>query len=261
LRDHSSGLPARDTEKKGSRVWFYSGLAAAMLLIGLILGGIFLLLTREPPQNYRSADQILRVSPEEHVSAELRPNSLLRPHLLPTAGTGRAWYLEGEGWFELDGRDSPFVLYTPELRISGTDSDAVFLAGSFAGTTRVWLESGSLELSHSETQVIHTLEAGQAAKAGSQGFTGPPYPADGIEFTGWRTGRLELNERKARDVIAELASYYGITLHASGEVLEMRLSGSIPLGTLSETLGELGGLLSGEFREAGAGTFRFSQDS
>lgn len=224
---------------------YYKFAVAALVLIA-ITSLIYLMLPSDAPQIYTSGSQIETVVLPDGSVAQLRPYSRLIEQ--PRSESTRAYELEGEAFFDIKhAADQPFSLTTAHglINVLGTR----FNVNTWSGSTRVYLESGAVQLSEINGGQSLEMKPGELALLHTDDGIRLEQPAEASQEMGWLRKELRFESRSVGQIARELEFHFNITIIAPDRIQQERLSGSIALDTPQQAMQDLSLVLEGQFRQ------------
>jgi transmembrane sensor len=247
---------------KGAR-WKTIGLAAAAVLaVGLalnwniastLLQSFRVGASATPRMAATVAAELDTVELPDGSRAILAPNSSLRYTISPRSGP-RELQLEGEAYFDVEhDPERPFRVRTRHAVVE--DLGTVFVVREYAGDPRmrVAVRSGAAALRARDDSSASRIElrSGDGAYVDSSGaiarFTGDP-----ASYGSWTRGKFEFDAASLPDVLAELASWYGVEFRMSDPTLEKQyFTGGFSSASLSRVLEILGPIVHARFEQEG----------
>lgn len=230
--------------------------AAAVLLIGTILGITYFQFLDRPTLVAEAGPSLETVQLKDGSQATLRPHSKLLS--LQVSAENMKYQLEGEAYFEVmrnPNRKFSVRTQTGEVQVLGTK----FVLSSWSNTTEVYLEEGSLKLRALKTGDSVILKPGQSAILDKAANTPKVTDSKGTEYMDWLQQQLVFDNRPAKQIVAELEHHFNISVKLPQAVAEDSLSGQLPLQKLDRALSDLGLVLGGTFTQTGPQSYLFEK--
>lgn len=227
--------------------------AAAIVLIAAVIGILYLQFSSQSSLIAESGSAPYSITLEDGSEVTLRPWSKF--HALEEPGRYR---LEGEARFEVayhPGREFSVEAGGGRVTVLGT----AFVLSDWGAVTRVYLEEGSLQFETVGRTDSVILEPGQFSTLSAGELLEPSF-SDRAEYTDWLRNEMVFDNRPARMVFNELEQHFRLSVSAPDSVMDMRISGTLVLGSEAETLESLGIVLGGRFIPTGTSAYRFSPD-
>lgn len=221
------------------RVW----LAAASILIALIFT-IFIIQPSKPELLAETGNQLDMIELQDGSEVTLRPHSSL--HQLQFSNNEQKYKLSGEGYFTVaPNKDRIFTVESEfgRVEVLGTN----FVMRDWGGTTRVFLEKGSVRFENSDRSQAVLIEPGQYSYINSEGMLFEPDSADINEFIDWTRNELIFTNRPASYIFSELEHQFQISIEAPDVIMNDTLGGAISLRERDQSLKDLGDVLNGKF--------------
>ena len=227
---------------------------AASLLIAAFIGfATYFYLSQQPQMIASSSATIQTVTLEDGSRVTLRPYSSIEA--LSVSPGEHSYKLEGEAYFDVvENSRRTFSVRAGNgvVRVLGTSFDL----SNWGNQTQVYLEEGAIEFRNLETDETVTLSPGQAAEIGPDNLLNTK-PAEIIEYTDWMNRELTFRNKTASYVFSEMEQEYNITISAPDSILNARLSGSLSLDNIGESLEDLSLVLDGQFVNKGENSYTF----
>lgn len=233
------------------RLWFIAGMAAAAMLPVVIAVSVVLgvrvsrldryenVIAREQVVKTGRGEELLTVLPDGS-RVRMAPESELRYSLSSYNDRVRDVAWEGEGLFEVEhDENSPFTVHAEEfdVRVLGT-TFSVDVRRS-ATDAKVYLESGSIELSSVKGGERCRLTPGCLATISRT--TGRITMRRMPEFSSDMGGSvLNFYDVALRDVLTRMELYYPKRFEAPEEMAGMTFTGALPKSNLEEAMTILG---------------------
>lgn len=227
---------------------------AAVLVIAVGLGWLILQGDAEPVLLAEAGDAMMTYQADDGSTITLRPHATL--HREVAAETRMRYRLIGEGYFD--------ITHDPERTVEVEAEHALvtvlgtrFAVRTWGPGTTVYLDEGSIQLTSQTTNAATRLAPGQRATVGDDGSITPPTATSGAPATDWLRGEMTFEQEPLRDVLAEVAYHYGLTLDAPPAALDATLSGTVVLVERDQTLTDLGLVAGGQFVRVSDQHYRF----
>jgi len=226
---------------------------AATVLIAAFIGIFWFTSLDQPTLIGQSSSTIETIKLSDGSSVSLRPNSSLFEVAL--SNSQRAYKLEGEAFFNVSTNiNRPFSVTTNTgtITVLGTE----FNVSTWGKVTNVFLEEGSVRLDLvNKNSVI--LKPGETASLSESGIS-TPVTADINVLKDWLDNTLILKSTTVTNIISELEHHYNVTIDITEmENTSEKITGSIQLRDLKDTLRDLSIILGGTFREISSNSFVF----
>jgi len=258
LKNSLHTLPGSGVETAPSiytlRFWMA---AAAVLLLALFIGIYLYTTSPTGPVLVESAGSQVEFTAPDGSRITLRPYSSVR-ELASHEGL-LAYAVEGEAYFE--------VVHNParEFRVeTGSASVTVlgtrFTAGNIGGTSRVYLQNGSVRLTSQVSSESVILEPGFSAAVDADGNLLQPRPVTTEEAVGWLYEQLNFTARPAGEIITELQHHFNIRIAIPARMTTDTISGRILLDDAARALEDAGIALGGRFEKRNDGSYVFIND-
>jgi transmembrane sensor len=229
----------------------YFKYAAAALLLIAITSLIYLMLPSDAPEMYTSGSQIETVVLPDGSVVQLRPYSKLTEQ--GQSESDRAYDLEGEAFFDVKHSDQPFSVSTAHGRINVLGTR--FNVRTWSGSTRVFLESGVVQVSETDDGERREMKPGNLAELHAEAGIRIEQAADASQEIGWLREELRFQSRPVGQIAGELEFHFNITIIVPDRIQEERLSGSIALDTPQQAMQDLSLVLEGQFRQESASRY------
>jgi len=227
---------------------------AASLLIAAFIGfATYLYMSQQPQLIASSSASIQTLTLEDGSRVTLRPYSSLEA--LNVSPGEHSYKLEGEAFFDVvQNSDRIFSVRAGngKVRVLGTRFDL----SNWGDQTQVYLEEGSIRFENLETEDSVTLSPGEAAEIGPDNLLNSK-PAEINEYTDWINRELTFRNKTAQYIFSEMEQEFNISITAPDSVLNARLSGSLSLGNIDESLEDLSLVLDGQFIKDGENSYSF----
>jgi transmembrane sensor len=227
---------------------------AAALVIAVGLGWLVLQDDAEPTLLAEAGDAVTTYRADDGSTITLRPHATLYREV--ATDTRVRYRLTGEGYFD--------ITHDPERTVEVAADDALvtvlgtrFTVRTWGAGTTVYLDEGSIRLTSQTTDAVTRLAPGQRATVGDDGTITPPTATAGATATDWLRGEMTFEQEPLRDVLAEVAYHYGLTLDAPPAALDATLSGTVVLGERDQMLTDLGLVAGGQFVRVSDQHYRF----
>lgn len=204
-------------------------LAAAGLLLALVSGGVFHLVSRQPPaQTYATAlggSQQVRLADGSRM--ELNTNT--RVHTEVTSTSRTVTLDSGEAYFDVVHDDRrPFVVYAGNRRI--TDLGTRFSVYRKDDDVRVTVQEGRVRVDVLGNPLVASpvvAEGGHAVIArGAETLLIAKTPSDISNDLSWRSGMLVFNQQTLAEVAEQFNRYNRQRILVEGGARKIRIGGS-----------------------------------
>ncbi len=202
--------PRKKTLKVNRRLL---GIAAAVVPLIVAATGVYLLLNRRPVP---MTERIVSHSTTEHLTLAdnsdvwIHPGSKIKYAV--DFGSNREVYLEGEAYFSVkhDDNRKPFIVRTPNLKLTVIGTEFNVSAFPDSNNTRVTLFSGRVEVKVAGRKV--TMEPGHELvyNHNTCGITIREVSDDNTRK--WRLGSVEFNESSLDEIFTALGKIYRTTM-------------------------------------------------
>lgn len=223
--------------------------AAAALLLIAITSLIYLMLPSDASRVYTSGSQIETVVLPDGSVAQLRPYSKLTEQA--QSESSRAYELEGEAFFDIQhAARRPFSLTTAQGRIDVLGTR--FNVRTWSGSTRVYLESGVVQVSETDGGKSLEMNPGELAQLNAEEGIRLEQLAESSQEIGWLNQELRFESQPVGQIARELEFHFNITIIVPGRIQQEQLSGSIALDTQQQAMQDLSLVLEGRFRQESA---------
>lgn len=217
---HPRRKSERTSDRSAAGRWVRRGLVLlVVLLVVLGLGwGMWPVSVDAPPGETRTA-----VLPDG-TRLELNSGSTVTYTRLSFAWRSRSVDLEGEAFFDVPARSTPFQVQTfnATVGVVGTRFGVRARGADPTPTTAVVLQEGVVRLSAADSTV--QLTPGTASEVIQNAPPAPPRTADVDHRLAWRTGGLAFDGTSMAVILTEAERRYGIQIDASRDVLQDSLS-------------------------------------
>lgn len=199
--------------------WVYAALAAALLFIALRLVDF----TRD------EAWQVVRAPFGEHVQLVLDDGSRVQLnagsflyHPQKFSGKTRRVELNGEAFFEVRSRVTPFEVSTPHahVRVLGT----AFNVRTWERATTVFVQSGKVALRSNQATTEVQLTANEAARCADTVLVLSHLETN--DALAWREGKLVFRARPLAQVLEELQRHFNVRIQADAALLAHTVTAS-----------------------------------
>ncbi len=250
--DQQTRQPAKVTPLFQRRI-AYTWAAAAVFLIAAFVGFFWITSSPDTVLVAQSEASIISVSLEDGSEVTLRPYSQLFE--VAVNENERSYSIIGEGYFDVQSNTNrPFNVQAGEgiVTVLGTK----FNLSSWGNTTKVYLEEGSISFNTTEGQEAVILEPGESSTI-ENGMVVSPEQAQADEYTDWISNTIVFNSSLPTEVIAEIGQHFNISIDVTQLNDVSRLTGSLRLDSVAQTLEDLGLVLGGTFRQSAANEYVF----
>ena len=229
--------------------------SAAVLVIAAFIG-IFMLNSQPDFELIaQSGTSIEQVILEDGTQVTLRPNSSLFKRKGKKTTKKREYALTGEAFFDVTKNpEAPFTVDGENglITVLGTR----FNVSTWGQKMVVYLEEGSVKFETSTTHDQVVLVPGEFAEI-SNGVLLPPQTTSSNTFTDWILNTIVFQNTTPSIVVAELSQHYGVTINIQQLEDQQGIDGTLRLDSPSQTLGNLGLVLGGTFRQISETEFEF----
>lgn len=242
--------PLNTTGTDSKTIW---AVAASLLIAAFIGFGIYFYANQQTQVIATSAESIQTITLKDGSTVTLRPYSTIQA--LNVSAKSQSYKLEGEAYFEVSSdSDRTFSVIAGNGKVSvlGTKFDL----SNWGNQTQVYLEEGSVKFENLETDDSITLSPGEAAEIGADNRL-KLKPAEINEFTDWMNSQLTFRNKSALYVFHEMEQEFNITITAPDSVLNTKLSGSLALSSVNESLEDLSLVLDGKFVKEEEKSYKF----
>lgn len=227
-------------------------IAAAAIILAAVIFAVYKAATPEAPLLFATETANQEFSLPDGSVVLLRANSTLE-QASPSSYT---WNLTGEAWFDVvHDPDRIFEVVTNDgmVRVLGTS----FNVSTWSGNTQVYLVEGSVELrGHAGTEGM-IMRPGEMAAVHRGSDAVLPVQAEVPDITAWMQNHLVFTSREAGNILDEISHHFGILIQVPNGLSAQRLSGTLHLSGVSETLAGLGLVLNGSFKKTSEKTYVF----
>lgn len=225
--------------------WKAIAVAALVLLSFGFLSWTFFFSASQPSLVALSTDTIHQVTLPDGSTVMLRPHSSL---FIKGEATSRMEYiLDGEAYFDIvKNPNRTFIVESGlgRVEVLGT----AFTLRNWGNQSEVFVSEGRVAFSQQKTGEGVHLEANQAGRIHYQAKT--PQKITDVPaqlYVGWLTQELHFEQRTVASLKDELEHHFKVKLQISTQIQRERLSGSLSLATLHQSLTELELVLGGRF--------------
>lgn len=239
---------------KGSWKW-----AAAAVLTIAALSAYWLLQLQGPELIHQSYASIETVTLKDGSEVTLRPYSQI--YELAYTSSQQEYKLDGEAYFKVDAEQKrSFTVSTSEGKV--TVLGTTFILSNWGGTTRAFLEEGSLQVESLENEDRIILEPGEAAEITAQNKELQVQPNANIQrYNDWMENRLVFENDPLSTVAEELEQHFNIQIEIPEGLSQTEISGGLNLETAEQSLNYLSLTLDGNFEKMGENAYRLKPDS
>lgn len=251
LAQTSSPLPAPNVRSIPSVVrWFAA--AALILLVGLML--LKWLNTSGDLPSYASSSDKIELTLSDGTKVQLRPYSTLIK--IPSEEGIERYLLEGEAYFDVAKKANRiFEVQTAlgSIEVLGTQFNLSYRNQQM----QVYLKEGLVNVTNSSQTNAIKLKPSQAAIIDSLGVIQLEEEVDEKIYLDWLSAALFFSDTPLSDIIPELEQHFSIKIAIPDSVIHTKISGSITLASVEETLDYMGIILEGSFKKQEEGVFLF----
>ena len=253
----SPSIPRRQASNRSMLLWFRGhesamvrGVMACTVVVMTIVVS-WLVLRPASLLDVRTGPLSAVVTLADGSSVTLRAHSHLRQSGLYT------YTLQGEAYFDIvpdPSRVMSIELPGARVEVLGT----AFTIQAWSAAPSVFLERGiirlvgtrdSLRLAPGEGAIVDPSSGRLALQGGLQ-----------ASLADWREDALYFDETPLRDVVAELAHHFDISIEMDYRLAEESLSGHLPLRSQNQTLEDVALLLNGRFEFRAERTYVLTRD-
>lgn len=200
------------------------------------------------------AAEVDTVSLPDGSRAILAPNSSLNYSMAPLAGPRELW-LDGEALFDVKHDDDrPFRVRTRRAMVEDLGTSFVVREYAEDSRARVAVRSGAAALhtsNNGSSAAVIDLRPGDGAYVDSAG-TIARFSGDPESFGSWTGGYLTFDGAPLPEVLAQLATWYGVEFQMTDTVLvKQHFTGGLSSTSLSKTLDILGPIVHARFAQEG----------
>lgn len=167
--------------------------------------------------------------------------------------------LKGEAYFDV--RSNPYRVFTVQ-----TSNSRVVVIGtrfnlqSYDNTSTVHLIEGEVTFEGSSPATAISLVPGQASKVGSEGVPSTPFEFDMNEVVSWAEIQIILDGRTVGSVLDQISNRFDVDIRVPENLLNEQLGGTLYIGSLNQTVQDLGLVLGGNFKRDEHGNYDFVKD-
>lgn len=248
--DSATVLEPKSKQSDSRTIW---AVAASLLVAAFIGIAAYYYLSQQPQVLASSSANIETVLLEDGSKVTLRPHSSIKA--LEVSAGEHSYQLEGEAFFEVVNNSNRIFSVRAgngEVRVLGTRFDL----SNWGDKTQVYLEEGSIRFENLESSEAVTLSPGEAAEIGPDNLLNTQ-TADMAEYTDWLNRELTFRNKTTRYVFNEMEQEFNIQITAPDSIMNTRLSGSLALGSVDESLDDLSLVLDGQFVKNGERQYTF----
>ena len=232
---HQIALKETSTSKKSIKLYRVLLTAAAVLLIGLVLGSIVYVQSKIPEvttQNittpYGGKTQFTL-----HDGSAVWLNSGTTLSYPDRFENDRIVELDGEAYFEVEKQKDPFIVKTSfgEVEVLGTSFNVKAYQDETFVTT---LESGSVAFTNQAGRKAILEPGSQVVYSSNRFYT---QRVDTEIFTSWKDGKLIFRNEPLQNMIARLERWYNVDIRLEDErIKNLKYTGTIEMESFSEVL-------------------------
>jgi transmembrane sensor len=252
-------LDHTNSQKVVAKIWpirHAKSLLASAALISII--GLFLMKwlgtnTNDLP-TYLSSSTVQNIVLADGTKVQLRPYSSLTK-VQTEKGTVR-YFLEGEAYFDVTKDDNRlFEVQTAvgTIQVLGTQFNLSYRNQQMT----VYLKEGLVSVENSAQTKAINLKPTQAATVDSLGSIVLEETANEKVYLDWLSASLYFSDMPLSSIIPELEQHFSINIVIPLSVAQTKVSGSIALTSVEESLGYLGTILGGRFEKQQLGSYTF----
>lgn len=249
--ENSANIYELEGARKDSRIIW--AVAASLLVAAFIGFAAYFYLGQQPQMIATSSANIETVVLKDGSKVTLRPYSSLEA--LEINANEHSYRLEGEAFFEVAKISDRFFSVRAgngEVSVLGTSFDL----SNWGDNIQVYLEEGSIRFKNLESSEAVTLSPGEVAAIGPDNLINTQQ-AEISEYTDWINRELTFQNKTTRYVLHEIEQEYNIRITAPDSIMSTRLSGSLALGSVDESLEDLSLVLDGQFVKNGNKQYTF----
>jgi len=253
-RDETPVRPLRGGKQASWRIWA----AAASFLIIALAGALYFTMFTGPELVAESGQSLTTVTLADGSTVTLRPNSQL--YRLEESKTSELYRLNGEGLFDVSRNPTrTFAVQSDKGKVSVLGTK--FVVSTWGDITRVYLETGSVRVEKLDNDESVILKPGEFASITKNNVLTTPRKAEKVLFTDWLRNELVFRNQSPVEVFAEIEQHYDITIQVSRNISTRKISGSLVLDSLMQSLNDLELVIGGRFSNSGENNYRFIPDN
>lgn len=232
---HQIALKETSTSQKTIKLYRALLTAAAVLLIGLVIGSVFYVQSNIPEittQNIQTpyGGKTQFTLPDGSVVWLNSGTTFSYPDRFEN---DRIVELDGEAYFEVEKQKDPFIVKTSfgEVEVLGTSFNVKAYQEEVFVTT---LESGSVAFTNSLGKKAILEPGSQVVFSSNRFFT---QRVDTEIFTSWKDGKLIFRNEPLQNMITRLERWYNVDIRLEDErIKNLKYTGTIEMESFSEVL-------------------------
>ncbi|MEZ4695290.1 MAG: FecR domain-containing protein [Rhodothermales bacterium] len=234
------------------RIWWAA--AASVAIFALISTAVLLRIADDPKLVAATDAGPREVALPDGSTVLLRAHSEL--HEISKSDARVEYRLIGEGVFRVAKLPSrTFVVDANQARIEVLGT--TFVASTWGGTSRVFLEEGRVRFSAGDGSESVELAPGESSALSKDGHMIAPLASNRDAYFDWTENRLVFDNQLASQVADELSQQFDVQIVIPRQSGDVAITGEIGLDSLNESLESLGLVLGGSFRDVGDGVFEY----
>lgn len=252
-RDETPVRPLRGGKRASWRIWA----AAASFLVIALAGALYFTMFTGSELVAESGQSATTVTLADGSSITLRPHSQL--YRLEDNNTSQLYQLTGEGLFEVSNNPNrTFAVQSDKGKVSVLGTK--FLVSTWGDVTKVYLETGSVRIENLDNDESVILKPGEYASITKNNELTTPRKAERVLFTDWLRNELVFRNQSPEEVFAEIEQHYDISIQVTDNISTRKISGSLVLDSLMQSLNDLELVIGGRFSNSGENKYRFIPD-
>lgn len=232
---HQIALKETSTSQKTIKLYRALLTAAAVLLIGLVIGSVFYVQSQIPEvitQNINTPNggKTQFTLPDGSIVWLNSGTTFSYPDRFKDE---RMVELDGEAYFEVEKQKDPFIVKTSfgEVEVLGTSFNVKAYKGEAFVTT---LESGSVSYTNPSGRKAILKPGSQVVYNSNKFFT---QRVDTEIFTSWKDGKLIFRNEPLQNMITRLERWYNVDIKLEDErIKNLKYTGTIEMESFSEVL-------------------------
>ncbi|MGB0347739.1 MAG: FecR family protein [Balneolaceae bacterium] len=231
----------------------FSWASAAVILIAAFIGIYWITLQPQLELVAESGPEIEVITLDDGTTVTLRPYSRL--HRNSSLRNTRSYTLDGEAFFDVvTNPNEPFSVDGEQgtVTVLGTR----FNLSTWGKKATVYLEEGKISFTSNLTGDELVLSPGQSSQV-QEGSIELLAQASAEQFTDWISNIIVFNGNSPEEVIYEINQHFGVTINIDQLQNRTGIDGSLQLESINQTLGDLGLVLGGTFRQLSENEFEF----
>jgi ferric-dicitrate binding protein FerR (iron transport regulator) len=231
--------------------------AAAVILIGSLVGGFYLQYYQQPEIIGQSQTSLSTIELDSGSTVTLRPHSRL--YSLEQRNGSHQYKLEGEALFNITpDPNRTFSVETEIGRVSVLGTS--FTVSSWGQQMQVFLQEGSLAVQALNQDSSIVLQPGQSASLASKNNRPNVDTARVEEFFDWLDRKVVFEKRSVSMVTSEIEQHFDIRISLPDNTRDNKLTGQLSLQNLESALRDLEIVLGGQFSKTGTRSYTFETD-